>query len=406
MLDPKAVLGFFQIAAVSVWSFSLQAVELSWERHTIDNQSRGADGARMADVNGDGLLDLVTPWEEGGVIRVCLHPGSKKLRSAWPSVTVGEVASPEDAVLVDLDSDGRMDVVSSCEGKLKTMFVHWAPSDPADYLKASDWETEPIPVTAGTQAWMFALPVQIDQRNGIDLVVSSKGAGASVGWLQAPENPRDLSSWQYHQLIDAGWVMSLIQADMNDDGFADILLSDRRGEGRGIKWLEHPGGSTEFKKSGWNVHELGGQNHEVMFIDYADLDGDGVKDVVAATHQREILVLTNSSDSSNWKSAILPAPYQLLKGKSVRIGDVDLDGVMDLVHSTEPNSGPRQPGVTWLKRFADPRLPPRVHPVSDLRGIKFDLLQLIDLDQDGDLDVITCEERDNLGLVWFENPRR
>ena len=143
-----------------------------------------------------------------------------------------------------------------------------------------------------------------------------------------------------------------------------------------------------------------------MFIDYADLDGDGVKDVVAATHQREILVLTNSSDSSNWKSAILPAPYQLLKGKSVRIGDIDLDGVMDLVHSTEPNTGPRQSGVTWLKRFADPRLPPRVHPVSDLRGIKFDLLQLIDLDQDGDLDVITCEERDNLGLVWFENPRR
>ena len=104
-------------------------------------------------------------------------------------MTVGEVASPEDAVLVDLDSDGRMDVVSSCEGKLKTMFVHWAPSDPADYLKASDWETEPIPVTAGTQAWMFALLVQIDQRNGIDLVVSSKGAWASVGWLQAPENP-------------------------------------------------------------------------------------------------------------------------------------------------------------------------------------------------------------------------
>ena len=92
MLDAKAVLGFFQIAAVSLWSFNLQAAELSWERHTIDNQSRGADGARMADVNGDGLLDLVTPWEEGGVIRVCLHPGNKKLRSTWPSVTVGELS--------------------------------------------------------------------------------------------------------------------------------------------------------------------------------------------------------------------------------------------------------------------------------------------------------------------------
>ena len=24
----------------------------------------------------------------------------------------------------------------------------------------------------------------------------------------------------------------------------------------------------------------------------------------------------------------------------------------------------------------------------------------------GDLDVITCEERDNLGVVWYENPAR
>ena len=49
---------------------------------------------------------------------------------------------------------------------------------------------------------------------------------------------------------------------------------------------------------------------------------------------------------------------------------------------------------------------PQVMPISDLQGSKFDLLQLMDVDQDGDLDVITCEERDNLGLVWYENPTR
>ena len=29
---------------------------------------------------------------------------------------------------------------------------------------------------------------------------------------------------------------------------------------------------------------------------------------------------------------------------------------------------------------------------------------LADLDGDGDLDAITCEEVDNLGVFWFENP--
>ena len=60
-----------------------------WKRHTIDQSSRGADGVRVADVNGDGQLDLVTGWEEGGVIRVYLNPGAKQSQRPWPAVTVG-----------------------------------------------------------------------------------------------------------------------------------------------------------------------------------------------------------------------------------------------------------------------------------------------------------------------------
>ena len=33
-------------------------------------------------------------------------------------------------------------------------------------------------------------------------------------------------------------------------------------------------------------------------------------------------------------------------------------------------------------------------------------MELIDLDGDGDLDVMTCEERKNLGVIWYENPGR
>ena len=44
-------------------------------------------------------------------------------------------------------------------------------------------------------------------------------------------------------------------------------------------------------------------------------------------------------------------------------------------------------------------------------GIKFDLSLLVDVDRDGDLDVLNTEEHDNaaggnpgLGVVWYENP--
>ena len=36
---------------------------------------------------------------------------------------------------------------------------------------------------------------------GVDLVVAAKGRGG-VGWLEAPENPRDLKAWKYHKLAD------------------------------------------------------------------------------------------------------------------------------------------------------------------------------------------------------------
>ena len=31
-------------------------------------------------------------------------------------------------------------------------------------------------------------------------------------------------------------------------------------------------------------------------------------------------------------------------------------------------------------------------------------VRVIDVDEDGDPDVVTCEERDNLGVFWYENP--
>src|SRR5687768_8791492 len=93
------------------------AADIPWTRHTIDDSSRGADGVRLADANGDGLLDIVTGWEQGAVTRLYLNPGAAKAREKWPAVTIGKTPSVEDAVLVYLDGDGSLDVVTCMEGK-------------------------------------------------------------------------------------------------------------------------------------------------------------------------------------------------------------------------------------------------------------------------------------------------
>ena len=53
---------------------------------------------------------------------------------------------------------------------------------------------------------MFALPMDVDGQNGIDLLVGSKGKGATVSWLRSPADPRDAAAWTLHKITDAGWI--------------------------------------------------------------------------------------------------------------------------------------------------------------------------------------------------------
>lgn len=396
-----------------------------WRRHFVDNTSRGADGARLADVNGDGLPDIATGWEEGGLIRAYLNPGPHKASQLWPRVTVGTVKSPEDAVFVDLDADGATDVVSCCEGGNRTVYVHWAPHDRHHYLDPDAWTTEPIPVTQKQQLWMFALPLQIDGRYGIDLIVGSKGREATIGWLQSPENARDLSGWTFHKLYDAGWIMSLEPCDVDGDGDMDVIASDRKGGHRGVLWLENPGpasetgdsspkqrGQSPFLPSQWSVHRIGADGQEVMFLDVVDFDGDGQRDVVAAIRPGEIQFLRHPGDPREpWPAHVIRFPKQVEglepgTAKSVRAADVNLDGRIDLLVTCEKAAGSKT-GAFWMSyrnSVTDADWEP--HAIGGAEGLKYDLIQVLDLDADGDLDLLTCEERDLNAVVWYENPTR
>src|SRR5262245_8674079 len=250
-----------------------------WKHHSIDDTARGADGVRLADANGDGLLDIATGWEEAGLIRLYLNPGPAGAKRLWPATTVGQVNSPEDAVLIDLDADGALDVISCCEGRTRSVFVHWN--------NKNAWTTDAFPVLAGQQAAMYCLPLQIDGQNGIDLVIGSKAQGAKIGWLQSPANPRDLATWKYYPLSPAGWIMSLVAHDIDADGDLDILASDRKGPNSGCLWLENPGHRPRQNEP-WSRHAIGTAGNEVMFLHHVDFDVDGRLDVLVPTFDKRL----------------------------------------------------------------------------------------------------------------------
>jgi len=383
--------------------FTSGTLNAEWSRHVIDKSSAGADGVKIGDINKDGLPDIVSGWEEGGLTKLYLHPGSTKVKEPWPAVVIGKTPSVEDAVFIDLNQDGRLDVVSSCEGETKKIFVHWAPEQ-SDLLNSKAWQQELLPESEGKMQWMYAQPMDVNKDGNIDIIAAGKNENAAVGWFRG-NGSRQLSTITWHPISPAGWMMSIIPHDMDGDGDLDIMLSDRYGEHTGCRWLENPNDKTELKKS-WKSHLAGSGHNENMFLTVDDFDQDGRTDILVAAKTRQILWLRRTSIHS-WETYKLLFPDNTGTAKAVVVGDLNRDGINDCVISCEHASPPAS-GVFALYSVVNP-CEKQWHSkdISGPDGIKFDRIELLDLDNDGDLDILTCEERHQnrgLGVIWYENP--
>ena len=201
--------------------------------------------------------------------------------------------------------------------------------------------------------------------------------------------------------------MSLQVADMDGDKDVDIVASDRKGNRRGVLWLENPGPAAAANGATWKEHRIGPGDREVMFLTLCDLDQDGRCDVICAVRGRGITFYRSTGDTAApWRVHEIQMPENCGTGKGTAVCDVDGDGKRDVIFSCENASGGKS-GVRWLSYKQSPFEPVwQDHEISGPKGVKFDRIELLDLDADGDTDVVTCEERDNLGVIWYENPSR
>jgi len=386
----------------------LAQAQSTWQHHVIDNSLSGADGVKLADINNDGRLDIVTGWEEAGITKLYLQPDKKMIKEKWPVVVVGKTPNVEDAVCADMNNDGKPDVVSCSEGDTKKIFVHW--NKGRDLLNPENWKQEVLPASDGLMMWMYAEPLQIDNRNGVDLIAAGKNENAAIGWFESPANPDNLKEWKWHEISAVGWVMSIIKKDMDNDGDTDIIISDRRGVLQGCRWLENPG-LGEAQKQPWKNHFIGAQNLEAMFMCMADLNGDGLEEAVVAESTNSTIKIYTRPDKQDvqWKEQSIQIPASTGHAKSVAVGDINLDGIYDFIVSTETGKEIKN-GLIWLngKSLSESKTP-EWQNISALHISKYDKVELIDLDMDGDLDVLICEENfsknsKGLGVVWYDNP--
>lgn len=386
--------------------------EQSWSRHIIDDSSKGADGVKLGDLNNDGLPDIVTGWEEGFSTRIYLHPGKTNVTQKWPSANIGVTPSAEDAVFVDLNGDDYLDVVVSCEGKDQAMYLIFAPEN-GEVLDSKQWTQILLPGSKDMTKWMFAEPAELsfDSETVRLIFAASKNPNGTIGYWELPDNPeKHKGNWKWRALSEAGWVMSIFVEDMDGDDDLDLFYVDRKGDSRGAYWIENPG----TLNAPWPKHLIGGTDIEQLFGKIADLDQDGLKDVLLVAKDRQVVWWRRlDATGQSWEKRVLEYPENTGRAKAVAVGDLDLDGLPDLVITCEKAEPPNQ-GVFWIKQSADRDFENwQSFGMSGPDGLKFDRIELLDLDFDGDLDVLTCEEnhlnvesneKTGLGVFWYENP--
>jgi hypothetical protein len=280
----------------------------------------------------------------------------------------------------DMDGDGDTDVLGGAEGSQAVIL--WL----NDGANPPVWTERVIdPAFISTEA-VWGGDLDGDGRK--DVVATSKGSSSVLAWWHNDGgNPPTWTKYVIRQ--PWGNTYEVCVGDMDLDGDLDILSTSCTSYE--VAWWRNDGGTP----LAWTFQVIGSGFGEAHSAWFADLDGDGDSDVVAAgSTANEIAWWRNEGGSPpSWTKTMIRSGFS--GARSVRTGDIDRDGRIDVVGTCWGGQ------VAWWRNDGGDPVAWTEHTVdATLSGGHS--VGLEDLDGDGDLDVIAAGFTSQL-VRWYEN---
>jgi uncharacterized repeat protein (TIGR02543 family) len=219
----------------------------------------------------------------------------------------------------DLDGDGRVEVVAPnnySTGDVTSLLVF------NDSLKLIRTITPKTNVTLPNYATMTFLIADVDNDGKGEIVTATKNNTLLCFSHEGNEKWAKETDSYTASFGDP----SLIVADINSDGYAEILAIDNIYDGEtGTLLVKLPAGGRGFAQ--------GGPKSSMPV--FADMDNDGLQEVVAGNTVYKITITNRTGTAGNTATVLAqinaPAGYTFAVDGFTSVADIDLDGDLDVI---------------------------------------------------------------------------
>ncbi len=408
-----------------------------WTERNVDTDFNAANSIIAVDLDQDGDIDLVGTannadntvdiewWENDGTPR----------NGGWTEHNIDTDFNAANSIIaVDLDQDGDIDVIGTANNADNTVDLAWWQNDEDRQSGNIGFATEhAIDDSFNGANSVYAIDLDIDgdfdvlavARLGDDITWwRNDGTPVDGGWTErvvdsdfdgaygataidldadgdldivaVAFNIDELAWWENNgsqsftkNVIEGNFngASSLFIIDLDTDGDLDIVATAALDDD--LAWWEN-NGSESFTKTTID-NNVNGANS----VFCADLDNDGDIDILATSDVDDDVAWWENNGSEGFTKRVIDDNFN--GATSVTGKDVDLDGNIDVIASAYNSDK-----ISWWHNDGSPSDGGWTEYTIDDNVDGASGIDLLDLDLDGDIDVVASEKEDD-DLLWLEN---
>lgn len=363
-------------------AFYKRMADGKWSKTPVDDGMATEDLA-VADLNGDGRPEIVAVGRATANVRIYWNESE----SGWRRHVVDAGYFNFTAIAADFTGDGKPDVIAT-DLRAKKTYLYVAP----------DWKR--VQIFEGLDV-IHSEVMDVDGDGDLDYIGARYQPGV-IFWLERPKNPL-ADKWIYHNIDDhdknggVNGIHGLILGDVNRDGKPDLIANSAQPVSafpNSLAWFRvprNPRTASMWERYVFASGDAPGLSH---YHGFGDVNGDGRPDIASAAK-----VAPDGNWFAWWEQ---PAnPRGVWKKRLIATGEegatnilmADLNGDRKTDFFATRGHGR---GIVW---YEAPNWTP--HQVNTTLAGPHSLA-LGDIDNDGDIDAVTCA-KDSFIAAWFEN---